>query len=127
MDTLDRGSVFERRQELEFTSLLVRGRLVAGGALQGTRKYGKLGAMKTTLEIPDEVFRRSKAAAAMRGESLKDFVTESLRARLEEKSLESPSVLGWRRVFGKAKPHEVAEVDAVVTEEFSTIDPDSWR
>ena len=83
--------------------------------------------MKTTLEIPDKIFRQSKAAAAMRGESLKDFVAESLRARLAEMRSEEPAVSGWRRVFGQAKPAEVAEVDAIVAEEFETIDPDDWR
>lgn len=91
------------------------------------RKYGKMVAMKTTLEIPDDVFRKSKAAAAMRGESLKDFVTESLRVRLAERSPDEHAVSGWRRVFGQAKPDEVAEVDAIVAEEFETIDPDTWR
>ena len=83
--------------------------------------------MKTTLEIPDDVFRQSKAAAAMRGESLKDFVTESLRVRLAETSSNEPAVSGWRRVFGQAEPDEVAEVDAVIAEELETIDPDAWR
>lgn len=86
-----------------------------------------MGAMKTTLEIPDEVFRKSKAAAAMRGESLKDFVTESLRGRLAETSSNEPAVSGWRRVFGQAKPDEVAEVDEIVAEEFETVDPEAWR
>ncbi len=83
--------------------------------------------MKTTLEIPDDVFRQTKAAAAMRGESLKDFVTESLRVRLAETRSNEPAVSGWRRVFGKAKRDEVAEVDAVVAEEFEAVDPDAWR
>lgn len=83
--------------------------------------------MKTTLDIPDDVFRQSKAAAAMRGESLKDFVTESLRARLAGKDLEGPSVSGWRRVFGQATMEEVAEIDAIVAEELETIDPDAWQ
>ncbi|MEM6792396.1 MAG: hypothetical protein AAF725_00310 [Acidobacteriota bacterium] len=83
--------------------------------------------MKTTLEILDDVFRRSKAAAAMGSESLKDFVTESLRVRLAETSMNEPAVSGWRRVFGQAKPDEVAAVDAIVAEEFGTIDPDDWR
>lgn len=30
--------------------------------------------MKTTLELPDDLFRQAKATAALRGESLKDFV-----------------------------------------------------
>ncbi|MCG8460506.1 MAG: hypothetical protein MI919_29845 [Holophagales bacterium] len=83
--------------------------------------------MKTTLEIPDDVFRQSKAAAAMRGESLKDFVTESLRVRLAETGPNEPAVSGWRRVFGQAKPEEVAAIDAIVAEELETIDPDDWR
>lgn len=83
--------------------------------------------MKTTLEIPDEVFRQSKAAAAMRGESLKDFVTESLRIRLAETSSNAPARSGWRQVFGQAEPDEVAAVDAIVAEEFGTVDPDDWR
>ncbi|MEO1368590.1 MAG: hypothetical protein AAFX50_15560 [Acidobacteriota bacterium] len=91
------------------------------------RKYGNIAKMKTTLDIPDDVFRRSKAAAAMRGESLKDFVTESLRARLAETSSNENPVSGWRRVFGQASPDEVEAVDAVVAGEFGTVDPDDWR
>lgn len=83
--------------------------------------------MKTTLEIPDDIFRQSKAAAAMRGESLKDFVTESLRVRLEGSASKDPDPSGWRRVFGKAKHEEVAEVDAIVAGELETIDPETWR
>jgi hypothetical protein len=83
--------------------------------------------MKTTIDLPDEVFRQTKAAAAMRGESLKTFVTDSLRARLASRDHAEPSVVGWRRVFGQARPDEVAEVDAVLAEELETIDPDAWR
>jgi len=83
--------------------------------------------MKTTLEIPDDVFRQAKAAAAMRGESLKDFVTDSLRVRLEAGSAVEPANAGWRRVFGQARLDEVAEIDAIVAEELETVDPDSWR
>lgn len=83
--------------------------------------------MKTTLEIPDDVFRQSKAAAALRGESLKDFVTDSLRARLENRGPDERQVSGWRRVFGQAKPAEVADVDPIIAAEFETIDPDTWR
>ena len=95
--------------------------------LKSYRKYGKLVIMKTTLEIPDDIFRQSKAAAAMRGESLKDFVTESLRVRLAQEGSAELAVSGWRRVFGQAGPNEVAEVDKIIAEEFETIDLDAWR
>ena len=35
--------------------------------------------MKTTVEIPDDLHRRAKAEAALRGRKLKDLVEEGLR------------------------------------------------
>jgi hypothetical protein len=45
-------------------------------------EYGNMGCMKTTLEIPDDVFRQAKAQAALEGRKLKDLVADSLRATL---------------------------------------------
>ncbi len=39
--------------------------------------------MKTTLEMPDDLFRRAKAVAAKRGLSLKQLVTTALERELE--------------------------------------------
>ncbi len=39
--------------------------------------------MKTTLEIPDDLFRKAKAMAVLEGVKLKDFVAEGLRMRVE--------------------------------------------
>jgi Arc/MetJ family transcription regulator len=83
--------------------------------------------MKTTVDIPDELFRRSKAMAALRGESLKDFVTLALRAHLEGQGTRAAEPGGWRAVFGQARPVEVEEVDAVVAEEFERVDAEEWR
>ncbi len=38
--------------------------------------------MKTTLEMPDELFRRAKTTAAQRGQSLKQLVTVALEREL---------------------------------------------
>lgn len=35
--------------------------------------------MKTTVELPEELFRRAKAEAALRGRKFKDLVEEGLR------------------------------------------------
>ena len=35
--------------------------------------------MKTTVEVPDDLYRRAKAEAALRGRKLKDLVEEGLR------------------------------------------------
>jgi hypothetical protein len=39
--------------------------------------------MKTTFEIPDELYRRAKAEAALQGRKLKDLVEEGLNAVLD--------------------------------------------
>jgi hypothetical protein len=41
-------------------------------------------AMRTTVDIPDELFRRAKSEAALRGRKLKDLVEEGLRLVLEK-------------------------------------------
>jgi hypothetical protein len=38
--------------------------------------------MKTTLEIPDSVFRRAKSVAAEQGIPLREFVTEAVKDKL---------------------------------------------
>jgi len=35
--------------------------------------------MKTTIELPDDLYRRAKAQAALRGRKFKDLVEEGLR------------------------------------------------
>jgi predicted HicB family RNase H-like nuclease len=37
--------------------------------------------MKTTLELPDELFRSAKARAAQEGVSLKEYVASALREK----------------------------------------------
>lgn len=39
--------------------------------------------MKTTVELPDALYRQAKAEAALRGRKLKDLVEEGLRIVLE--------------------------------------------
>ena len=39
--------------------------------------------MKTTVELPDPLYRRAKAEAALRGRKLKDLVEEGLRLVLD--------------------------------------------
>lgn len=52
--------------------------------------------MKTTLEIPDPLFRKVKSTAAERGQSLKDFVTDALRDKLAPNAGRA----GGKSIFG---------------------------
>jgi hypothetical protein len=55
-----------------------------------------MGNMKTTVEVPDELYRRAKAEAALRGRKLKDLIEEGLRLALESpgKTRRNPSLTG---------------------------------
>ena len=42
--------------------------------------------MKTTLEIPDALFRRAKSMAAERGIPFRQFVTDAVRDKLADRN-----------------------------------------
>jgi hypothetical protein len=78
--------------------------------------------MRSSLDIPDALFRETKSKAAESGISLRDFVVAALRAKLHGRGAK-----GWRASFGKATKAQVAEVDAIVAREFCAIDPTDWQ
>jgi hypothetical protein len=81
--------------------------------------------VKTTLEIPDFVFRRAKSVAAQRGIPLRQFVTEAVQDKLKISSQEKP----WMKHVGKLKHlhKESREVEQRVEEAFEQIDPELWK
>lgn len=70
--------------------------------------------MKTTFDIPDELVQRAEEAASIRGKSLDELVTEALRARVDTESARSGETVGWRRVYGCARPEEVEPIDVAI-------------
>lgn len=82
--------------------------------------------MRTTIDFPDDLFRQAKATAALQGRSLKDLVTEALRAELARVAAQPSEPRGWRRAFGEANPADVAKTQAIIDDEFSNVDLDAW-
>ena len=83
--------------------------------------------MKTTLELPDPLFRRAKATAAERGQSLKEFVTEALSDKLARDTGRADAGMPeWMKGFGKLKRlhKETVRVQSVIDAEFGTIEPE---
>ena len=72
--------------------------------------------MKTTLEIPDSVFRSAKAKAAERGIPLRQFVTEAVEEKLKSTSEAKP----WMQVVGRLRhlKKENARINRIIEEEF---------
>jgi hypothetical protein len=83
--------------------------------------------MKTTLEIPDSIFRRAKSVAAARGIPLREFVTEAVRDKLASES--KPSEKPWLKLMGKLKGlhKETARINRLIEEDSEKIDPELWR
>ena len=82
--------------------------------------------MKTTLEIPDAVFRKAKAKAAESGIPLRQFITEAV----EEKLKVSPSdAKPWMQVVGGLRhlKKENARIDRIIEEEFGQIEPEDGK
>ncbi len=83
--------------------------------------------MKTTLEIPDPILRKAKSAAALRGQTLKEFVTEAMMEKLNVTGTTGPQP--WMKYFGafKGQSAELRRIDAIIREEFERIDPEEWK
>jgi hypothetical protein len=80
-----------------------------------------------TIEISGELFRKAKAVAASRGETLREFISEAMTTRLASTITPIPPGSGWRSVFGLADPKAVQRVDAAIESAFEQVDPAEWR
>ena len=80
--------------------------------------------MKTTLEIPDPVFRKAKAKAAERGIPLRQFVTEAVEEKLA--SVGSRESKPWMKGFGALRHlhDETMRIQRLIDEEFEQIEPE---
>jgi hypothetical protein len=82
--------------------------------------------VKTTIEIPDPLFRKAKSQAAERGQSLKELVTEALQDKLARTSASPASEPTWMGGFGKLRRlrKETARIQARIDEVFEVIEPE---
>jgi hypothetical protein len=85
--------------------------------------------VKTTVEIPDALFREAKATAAREGISLKDFFTEAVAKKLGKNKSRVSSQPAWTAAFGELKSlhKENKRIDTTISTEFETIDEEEWR
>ena len=83
--------------------------------------------MKTTIEIPDLLFRKAKSKAAERGQSLKQFVAEALEEKLAVGTDKArPGQPAWMAGFGKLRRlrKETRRIQARIDEQFEAIEPE---
>lgn len=82
--------------------------------------------MKTTLEIPDALFRQAKSAAAVQGIPLRALVSEALAEKLRVRGRQDKP---WLKTFGKLRSlrKETAHISRIIEEEFGRIEPEDWQ
>jgi hypothetical protein len=82
--------------------------------------------MKTTLELPDSLFRQAKSVAAQRGIPFRELVSEALAEKLK---LQGMNDKPWMSSFGKLKAlrKESARIDRIINEEFDRIEPEDRK
>jgi hypothetical protein len=80
--------------------------------------------VKTTLEIPDPVFRQAKARAAEQGIPLRQFVSEAVEEKLGASSQGKDKP--WVKLAGGLRHlrKESARIRQVVEDEFERIEPE---
>jgi hypothetical protein len=91
-----------------------------------------MGFMKTTVEIPDTLFRKAKAKAAEHGVPLKDLLTDAVRQYLQrsaDSSKSKSSAPAWMNAFGglRGLHTETQRIDRVLEEEFGQVEEEQWR
>ncbi len=85
--------------------------------------------MKTTLELPDALFRRAKSAAVHEGVTLKQLFTEALESRLEANNRTGSgkaTAARWMRAYGALRflRRERKRIERVIESEFEKIEPE---
>jgi hypothetical protein len=89
--------------------------------------------MKTTVEMPDALFRKAKATAAERGIPLKDLLADALREHLHRaavgSSVNQPVAPAWMSAFGGLRHlhKETKRINRILEQEFEKIEEDEWR
>jgi len=78
--------------------------------------------MKATIELDNDLYRRAKVAAALRGRKIKELVAEGLRRVLEDSQVPAiPQASGhfsgyWDRYFGVVKGEKWAKPTSLPAE-----------
>jgi plasmid stability protein len=85
--------------------------------------------VKTTLEIPEPLFRQLKISAAKQGKTIRAVVNEALTEKLNRFAHGVEDVPAWKAAFGGLRRlrHETAKINQDISAEFSRVNPEEWK
>ena len=85
--------------------------------------------MKTTIELPEALFRRAKSTAVQEGVTLKQLLTEALESRLDDRRKvrnRKAAAPRWMRAYGALQHlrRERKAIERAIESEFEKIEPE---
>lgn len=84
--------------------------------------------MKTTLNLRDDLVRRAKARAALRGQGLARYIEEGLEERLEAEESQSKPLGNWLKSLPKISLATLKQLEtAIGAKDFRKIDETMWK
>ncbi len=87
--------------------------------------------MKTTFELPDNLFRNAKSVAAGAGISLRELFTQAITEKLQPKG-GGANQKPWMKGFGALATNqllrkETHRIQSLIDSEFGTVNACDWR
>lgn len=124
----ERGSLFVWRELRAKARCVRRGRCGRASRLTFSGKAINMAFMKTTLTLPDDVFRKAKARAALRGQTFGKFLEQSLQRTLSENEGQAAASNSWLLSLPRLPRGAATDVQrAVDSEDFRTVDQAMWQ
>jgi hypothetical protein len=84
--------------------------------------------VKTTIELPEALFRRAKSMAAQEGVTLRQLLTEALESQLETTTMarNEKTAPKWMRAYGALRHlrRERKAIERAIESEFEKIEPE---
>jgi hypothetical protein len=84
--------------------------------------------VKTTLSLPDDVFRKAKARAALRGQTFGKFLEQSLQRTLSDNEGQAAAANSWLLSLPRLPRGAAADLQRVVgSADFRAVDQAMWQ
>jgi len=87
-----------------------------------------MAAVKTTLTLPDDLFRQAKARAALRGQTFGKFLEQSLQRTLSETEEQATAGHAWLLSLPRLPRSAATDLQrAVESADFRAVDQAMWQ
>ena len=84
--------------------------------------------MKTTINLQDDILRRTKARAALRGQPLAHYMEECLEQKLAHDESLDGSLKEWINSLPKVSPDAISDLEKNISgDDFRAIEEDMWK